>query len=332
MSTEDELVTLKAQMQAALNRINDVEERIGSHIGLDGGSATLLSPHPSIGFSTALVEMTPPQITASQNNYSPAGLVADTMLRLATDAARDITGVVLASSTNVPAAMLIIHNIGSFVITLKDESASSIAANRFAFSGDMNLAADDCCVLQYDGTSNRWRAPARTGLGLSTSTPLTDGTAAVGTEPFASHGDHVHPGGSGSMLGVNILRKTLDPTTWSVGVNNLATIAGGAVRIDAWAYRVTITCGSGGAATVSIGNAVTANRYAAVTAVAGMTAGMQLLAATPVAEVAANWAFVIQNSVGSANITATVAGAVFNAGSIEMVVVWSPLTSGATLT
>lgn len=270
----------------------------------------------------------PSQITANQNDYNPDALANVTTLRVSSDASRNITGL----AGGFEGRIIIIVNVGTQEIILKTEDALSIAANRFAINADMTLLGNDCAILEYDSVSLRWRAPARTGLALGSATPTADGTGAAGTQPFAAHEDHVHPGGSGSMLGVNILRKTLDPTTWSVGVNNLATIAGGAVRIDAWDYRVTTTCGSGGAATVSIGNAVTANRYAAVTAVAGMTAGVQLLAATPVAEVAANWAFVIQNSVGSPNITATVAGAVFNAGSIEMVVVWSPFTSGATLT
>lgn len=49
-----------------------------------------------------------------------------------------------------------LHNVGSSIITLKDETTST-AANRFALSADYELAPDQTVLLEYDGTSSRWR-------------------------------------------------------------------------------------------------------------------------------------------------------------------------------
>lgn len=114
--------------------------------------------------------VSPAQITSDQNNYAPTGLATAAMLRLSSDAARNITGL----SAGVAAGMLALHNIGSYTITLKDESASSTAANRFALTGDVAIAADAVVLLQYDATSSRWRmigSPKTTDAG-----DLTSGT------------------------------------------------------------------------------------------------------------------------------------------------------------
>jgi hypothetical protein len=74
-------------------------------------------------------------------------------LRLTASAAYDITG--LAGGAD--GRLILIHNIGSNNITLKDESASSAAANRFALNGDMIISPDMSAVLQYDTTASRWR-------------------------------------------------------------------------------------------------------------------------------------------------------------------------------
>lgn len=97
--------------------------------------------------------LTPAQITANQNDYSPTGMSAASTLRLSSDAARAITG--LAGGTT--GRIIVIHNVGSYGITLSDESGSSSAANRFAMTTDLTLMADQSVTLQYDATSQRWR-------------------------------------------------------------------------------------------------------------------------------------------------------------------------------
>lgn len=99
-------------------------------------------------------DISPAQITSNQNDYNPAGLSTASVLRLNSDAARDITGLAGGADGRV----LLIFNVGSFNIVLKDESASSTAANRFALNGDITLQPDNSVGLWYDSTSSRWRA------------------------------------------------------------------------------------------------------------------------------------------------------------------------------
>lgn len=105
--------------------------------------------------------LSPTQITANQNDYNPTygGLTHEwaTVLRLTSDASRDITGLAYKHG----AETLFVVNVGSNNIVLKDESASSTAANRFALNGDITLAPDNSAILWYDSTSTRWRCMAR---------------------------------------------------------------------------------------------------------------------------------------------------------------------------
>jgi hypothetical protein len=51
-----------------------------------------------------------------------------------------------------------ILNVGSNPIVLKnDDGSSSTAANRFALTGDLTLAAKQSAMLMYDSTASRWR-------------------------------------------------------------------------------------------------------------------------------------------------------------------------------
>lgn len=99
-------------------------------------------------------DITPAQITANTNDYAPTGLSTANTLRLSTDASRDLTGLTGGSDGR----LMIVHNVGSNALVLKNESASSTAANRFALGGaDVTLAANQSVTLQYDATSSRWR-------------------------------------------------------------------------------------------------------------------------------------------------------------------------------
>jgi hypothetical protein len=100
--------------------------------------------------------ITPTTLAASQNNYSPTGLADSSTLRLSASTPVSITGLAGGASGRI----LILTNVGSSAITLEDEDAGSTAANRFALPVDVKLNAEDSIILQYDGTSSRWRAPA----------------------------------------------------------------------------------------------------------------------------------------------------------------------------
>ena len=106
-------------------------------------------------------DISPAQITGDQNNYNPANLATSSVLRLSSDATRNITG--LAGGAD--GRLLIILNIGSFAITLVTESASSTAGNRFAIGANITVGAGEGIVLLYDSTSSRWRAPQQPGGG-----------------------------------------------------------------------------------------------------------------------------------------------------------------------
>jgi hypothetical protein len=124
---------------------------------VEGEDTLLLSGNVGIAKSFSLSgDISPSQLTANTNNWDPTGLADASVIRVSTDASRDLTGIVPKSPDD--GRILIIHNIGAQDLVLKDASGSSSAANRFALSGDITLAGDDAVTLQYDTTSNRWRA------------------------------------------------------------------------------------------------------------------------------------------------------------------------------
>lgn len=100
----------------------------------------------------------PAEITSNQNNYKP--LTNITTVRLSSDAARDITGLDGNLDTGldyVDGIIRILHNVGSFPITLKDENASSTSNHRFALQGDVIIDPDESFAIRYDITTDRWR-------------------------------------------------------------------------------------------------------------------------------------------------------------------------------
>jgi len=174
-------------------------------------------------------DITPTTLSAAQNNYNPTGLSTASVLRLeASSADRNITGLAGGADGRV----VIIHNIGTtYTIFLLDESASSTDINRFALGAHhLAIAPDYAIILQYDSTSQRWRAMGTIanslqGAGIDSAllTGLVDGdflrwngvshlfehwpmfddtegnpapigTAADGTSGYMARRDHVHGG------------------------------------------------------------------------------------------------------------------------------------------
>lgn len=98
--------------------------------------------------------LTPALIGADQNDYNPAGLATATVLRLdASTPGFNITGLAGGAAGRV----LVVYNIGSFPITLKNEDVSSTAANRFVGAFETQLQTNSVVFLQYDSTALRWR-------------------------------------------------------------------------------------------------------------------------------------------------------------------------------
>jgi hypothetical protein len=107
------------------------------------------------GKQASTVTLAPPQITANQNNYAPGSC---DVLVLTADAARNITGFTPATAGS--SGFLTIINTGSFVITLKYQSTSSLATARMntTYLADYNLeAGGGSALLWYDATSQFWR-------------------------------------------------------------------------------------------------------------------------------------------------------------------------------
>lgn len=126
-------------------------------------------------------DISPAQLTANTDDWNPTNLADASTIRFSTDASRNITGL----QGGADGRLLVLHNIGSNNAVLKDESASSSAANRFALNADVTLGADQSALLQYDSTSSRWRLVAGPSAGggggvPSSSTniiPYSDGSA-----------------------------------------------------------------------------------------------------------------------------------------------------------
>ncbi len=114
--------------------------------------------------------VSPPQITANQNDYNPAGVAAASVLQLSSDASRTLSGL----AGGVEGRLVCLVNIGGQPIVLPDESTSSAAANRFALGAGLTVAAKQAAMLRYDGAAARWRLIAgATGL-LAAANNLSD--------------------------------------------------------------------------------------------------------------------------------------------------------------
>ena len=111
---------------------------------------TALTIHPLALTS----DISPAQITGNQDNYNPTGLATAEVLRLSTDASRNITG--LAGGSDGRA--IILHNVGAFNIVLPHDVTSTVA-NRFYCANSMNatVVPNGTVILVYDAISNRWR-------------------------------------------------------------------------------------------------------------------------------------------------------------------------------
>ena len=106
--------------------------------------------------------LTPPIFTggnnADVNNYNPTGLANTNFLRISAQNNNNITG--LQSPNPIKNQGLYMCNVGTSSITLKNESLSSSASNRFLLGSDKNLQSNEGIMLIYDDVSLRWRSQA----------------------------------------------------------------------------------------------------------------------------------------------------------------------------
>ena len=145
----------EAVVNAALQAIND-------NIGMSGGGPTIIMD--TLAYES---DISPAQITSNTDNYAPTGLSTATVLRLSTDASRNLTGITGGADGRI----LVLLNVGSFPLVLKD-NVTSTAANRFQLVGDLTLQGDEGVILYYDSTSSRWRLLAPLYVAPTASTSL----------------------------------------------------------------------------------------------------------------------------------------------------------------
>lgn len=221
----------------------------------------------AIRYST---QSAPAQVTANQNDYNPSSVVcaSSATLLVNSDAARDITGM----AGGVAGCEMRLVNNGSFTITLKEQSGSSTAANRFNTGGDITLAANAAVTLLYDGTASRWRmaSPASAGGGGGSVTSVicnggattitTSGTCAsrevlsgartyyVRTDGNDNCAGTTDAGGSSGACAFLTVQKAINVVaTLDIGTNNVTiqvrsgTFAGGVSVNGPWLGSGTVT-------------------------------------------------------------------------------------------
>ena len=177
------------------------------------------------------------QITADQNNYI-TGL--GSWFRISSDAARNITGF----EGGIDGRGFVLTNVGSFTITLSNESVLSSAAYRIitGTGADIALLAGDNVWFLYDVTSERWRVIERGSGSIASGTineiayfdtATTISSLAVATYPSLTELSYVK--GVTSAIQTQLDAKEV-PLTFSTGLTrtvntitaNLSTgVAGG---------------------------------------------------------------------------------------------------------
>lgn len=98
--------------------------------------------------------LAPPQITADQDDYAPAGWESAKILVLESDAPRALTGLALG----FPGREAILFNNGSHDLRLRDQNTSSTASHRFGFGRDIVIPPLGSVAIFYRG--GRWRVVA----------------------------------------------------------------------------------------------------------------------------------------------------------------------------
>ena len=105
----------------------------GGAVGASGKGSLIVA-----GALHSYREFVAPQITADQNDYNPTdggGIQWDasesSMLYVNSDAARNVTGLAQPAAGGTTGRHVWVYNTGSFNVTLKHQSASSTAGNRF---------------------------------------------------------------------------------------------------------------------------------------------------------------------------------------------------------
>lgn len=121
-------------------------QRVGTTTGVWSSGVPVF---PGFAFGSAV---TPTGINSTQNNYTPFSPWTASRLRQSVTGDCSITGLTGGADGRV----VLLENLGPNTLTLTDADASSTAANRFEFDGDLVLPSGASVILLYDGTLSRW--------------------------------------------------------------------------------------------------------------------------------------------------------------------------------
>jgi hypothetical protein len=126
--------------------------------------------------------LSPAQLTAWQNNYSPSSWASTVgVLRINSNQFHFLSGLTATSDGHT----VRIFNTGTFPIGLYNQNTDSTAANRFAFDDhDVIILPQNSVELYYDGTASRWSLAA--GWTLNSESPFV---AKYWNEAFTTSAD-----------------------------------------------------------------------------------------------------------------------------------------------
>lgn len=171
--------------------------------------------------------ISPTALSADVNNWAPPGIGTATVIRVTSDSTpRTITGIDVTTAAAGDGRVILLTNANaSTPVLLVHDSSSSTAANRLYLGGAtaggvFNLIANQSVLLEYDGTSSRWRAIGFYSGDYAT-IPFANALAgATGSSPFFAPRDHVHPAWPMAILSDTIVSGS---DVVSIDVNPLNT-------------------------------------------------------------------------------------------------------------
>jgi hypothetical protein len=151
-------------------------------------------------------DITPSQITGNTDNYNPTDFSEASILRIQTDASREMTGMARGADGQI----IILANVGSFDLVMKHETTST-AANRFLTpnGADFTVRPNESAWLFYDDQSLRWRVISSS----ASSGSAVQNLAGVISPTISADQNNYNPTGLGTA---NVIRITATGATRTI--------------------------------------------------------------------------------------------------------------------
>jgi hypothetical protein len=99
----------------------------------------------------------PPALTGDVDDYAPTGLAPGVVLRIDPGTANRIVTGISAASFNDGDILYISNASTTRKLHLHTDDGSSLATNRFRFSGDITVRENMGITMYYDGVSQRFK-------------------------------------------------------------------------------------------------------------------------------------------------------------------------------